>query len=114
LEHGGTNAVADLQAREEPAMSLYGMMLFIHVSAAICLFIGFGIWLFGIIAIAHASRVEPIRTPADMMLRVWCPHSSASLPASRSCVPGVQRNQIASSNMRRTQHEQPRPCGSAT
>jgi len=46
------------------------MMLFIHVSAAICLFIGFGIWLFGITAIAHAARVEQVRTLADVMLMV--------------------------------------------
>jgi hypothetical protein len=51
-------------------MSLYSMMLFIHVSAAICLFIGFGIWLFGIIAIAHAACVEQVRTLADVMLMV--------------------------------------------
>jgi len=46
------------------------MMLFIHVSAAICLFIGFGIWLFGITAIAHAACVEQVRTLADVMLMV--------------------------------------------
>jgi len=46
------------------------MMLFLHVSRAICLFIGFGIWLFCITAIARAARVEQVRTLADVMLMV--------------------------------------------
>ena len=49
-------------------MSLYTLMLFVHVSGAVCLFIGFGIWLFGITAIARAARVEQVRTLADLML----------------------------------------------
>jgi hypothetical protein len=51
-------------------MSLYTIILFVHVSSAICLFIGMGIWLFGITAIAHAARVEQVRTLADLMLMV--------------------------------------------
>ena len=51
-------------------MPLYSLMLFIHVSAAICLFIGFSVWLFGITAMAHATRVEQVRTLADLMLMV--------------------------------------------
>jgi hypothetical protein len=43
-------------------------MLFVHVSGAVSLFIGFGIWLFGITAIARATRVEQVRTLADLML----------------------------------------------
>ena len=49
-------------------MSLYSIMLFLHVSSAICLFVGMGIWLFGITAIARATRVEQVRTIADLML----------------------------------------------
>ena len=49
-------------------MGLYSIMLFLHVSSAICLFIGMGIWLFGITAIARATRVEQVRTIADLML----------------------------------------------
>src|SRR5262245_19081944 len=49
-------------------MSLYTLMLFVHVSGAVSLFIGFGIWLFGITAIARAARVEQVRTLADLML----------------------------------------------
>ena len=49
-------------------MSLYPLLLFIHVSGAICLFIGMGTWLFGNIAIARATRVEQVRTLADLML----------------------------------------------
>jgi hypothetical protein len=45
-------------------------MLFIHVSGAVCLFIGMGIWFFGITAIARASRVEQVRTLADLMVMV--------------------------------------------
>jgi hypothetical protein len=54
--------IADWDARERPIVVL--------VSAAICLFIGFGIWLFGISAIARAARVEQIRTLTDVMLMV--------------------------------------------
>jgi hypothetical protein len=53
---------------EEATMSLYSIMLFLHVSSAICLFIGMGIWLFGITAIARATRVEHVRTIAGLML----------------------------------------------
>jgi hypothetical protein len=49
-------------------MSLYTMMLFVHVSGAVCLFIGFGIWLFGSTAIARAVQVEQVRAIADLML----------------------------------------------
>ena len=49
-------------------MSLYTLLLFVHVSGAICLFIGMGIWLFGITAIGRAARVEQVRTLADLML----------------------------------------------
>jgi hypothetical protein len=51
-------------------MSLYTSMLFIHVSGAVCLFIGMGIWLFGSAAIASAARVEQVRAVADLMLMV--------------------------------------------
>jgi hypothetical protein len=51
-------------------MNLYSIMLFIHVSGAICLFIGFSIWLFGITAISGAAQVEEVRTLADLMLMV--------------------------------------------
>jgi hypothetical protein len=51
-------------------MSLYTLLLFVHVSGAICLFIGMGIWLFGITAIGWAARVEQVRTLADLMLMV--------------------------------------------
>jgi hypothetical protein len=49
-------------------MSLYTLLLFVHVSGAICLFIGMGIWVFGITAIGRAARVEQVRTLADLML----------------------------------------------
>ena len=49
-------------------MSLYTLLLFVHVSGAICLFIGMGIWLFGSIAIARAARVEQVRAITDLML----------------------------------------------
>ncbi len=39
-------------------MNLYPIMLFIHVSGAICLCIGFGIWLFGI-GLGHMTWVLP-------------------------------------------------------
>jgi hypothetical protein len=49
-------------------MSLYTILLFVHVSGAIGLFIGMGIWLFGITAIGRAVRVEQVRTLANFML----------------------------------------------
>jgi hypothetical protein len=51
-------------------MNLYAFALFVHVSSAICLFIGYGIWLLGITTIARASRVEHVRTLADLLLKV--------------------------------------------
>lgn len=49
-------------------MSLYIILLFIHVSGAIGLFVGMGTWLFGITAMARALRVEQVRTLADLMV----------------------------------------------
>jgi hypothetical protein len=51
-------------------MSLYTILLFVHVSGAVCLFVGFGIWLFGSTTIARAARVEQVRVIADLMLMV--------------------------------------------
>src|SRR5262245_36444571 len=51
-------------------MSLYTLLLFVHVSGAICLFIGFGIWLFGSTAIARAVQVEQVYVIANLMLMV--------------------------------------------
>jgi hypothetical protein len=51
-------------------MSLYTLLLFGHISGAVCLFTGMGIWLFGIAMIARATRVEQIRTLADLLLMV--------------------------------------------
>jgi hypothetical protein len=49
-------------------MSLYSLLLFMHISGAVCLFVGMGIWLFGIAASARAARVEQVRTLTDLML----------------------------------------------
>ena len=49
-------------------MSLYTIMLFVHVSGAVCLFVSMGIWLFGITVIARGVRLEQVRTLADLML----------------------------------------------
>src|SRR5262245_20503241 len=72
---GGTRRVAArastlsrFRAREESIMSLYTLLLFVHVSGAIGLFTGMGIWLFGITAIGRAAQVEQVRTLADLML----------------------------------------------
>jgi hypothetical protein len=51
-------------------MNLYSIMLFVHVSGAIGLFIGMGIWLIGSIALSRALRVEQVRTLTDLMLMV--------------------------------------------
>jgi hypothetical protein len=65
---GRRDVSSSLRAREESTMSLYTLLLFVHVSGAICLFIGMGIWLFGITAIGRAARVEQVRTLAGLML----------------------------------------------
>lgn len=49
-------------------MSLYTLLLFVHVSGALCLFVGFGVWFFGSMAIARAGQVEQVRAIADLML----------------------------------------------
>jgi hypothetical protein len=51
-------------------MSLYTSMLFLHVSAAICLFVGMGVWVVGMVAIGLATRVEQVRALGDLMLMV--------------------------------------------
>jgi hypothetical protein len=43
-------------------MSLYTLALFVHVSGAIGPFVSLGIWLFGLIALRRACRVEQVRT----------------------------------------------------
>ena len=59
-----------LNAKGKLGMNLYSLALFVHVSSAICLFIGFGIWFLGITSIARADRVEQVRTLADLLLMV--------------------------------------------
>jgi hypothetical protein len=73
-------------------MSLYTIMLFVHVSGAVCLFVGFGIWLFGSTAIARAAQVEQIRAIAELMLTV-----RLVVPASACVViaAGLTMTQIA-------------------
>lgn len=51
-------------------MSLYALLFFLHISGAVCLFSGMGIWLCGIVAIARAARVAQIRALADLLLMV--------------------------------------------
>jgi hypothetical protein len=51
-------------------MNVYTLALFVHISSATCLFIGFGIWFLGITRIARASRVEHVRMLADFLLMV--------------------------------------------
>jgi hypothetical protein len=43
-------------------MSIYTIVLFVHVSGAIGYFIGMGTWLFGPAALRRAQRVEQVRT----------------------------------------------------
>lgn len=51
-------------------MTLYPLLLFLHVSAAMALFIGTGIWAVGILAIARARQVAQVRALADLLLLV--------------------------------------------
>src|SRR5579859_3361094 len=49
-------------------MSLYPVVLFLHVSGAIGVFMGIGIWLFGLSAMRRARRVEQVRALAWLMI----------------------------------------------
>lgn len=63
-------AIKLFQRKGVSTMSLYSLLLFVHVSGAVCLFAGMGTWLFGSIAMARAARVEQVRAIADLMLSV--------------------------------------------
>jgi len=51
-------------------MSIYTIVLFLHVSGAIGYFIGMGTWLFGLAALRRAQRVEQVRTLTNLAGRV--------------------------------------------
>ena len=59
-----------LNAKGKLGMNVYSLALFVHVSSAICLCIGFGIWFLGITRIARAGQVEQVQTLADLLLMV--------------------------------------------
>ena len=42
-------------------MSIYTVVLFLHVSGAIGYFAAIGIWLFGLVGLRRAQRVEQVR-----------------------------------------------------
>src|SRR6266699_1238729 len=42
-------------------MSIYTIVLFLHVSGAIGYFVSIGIWLFGLVSLRRAQRVEQVR-----------------------------------------------------
>lgn len=73
-------------------MSFYTILLFVHVSGAIGLFISMGIWLFSIMAIGRADRVEQVRILAALM-----PVVRMAVPASAFIViaAGLAMAQIA-------------------
>src|SRR6266849_2723973 len=48
-------------------MSIYTIVLFLHVSGAIGYFIGIGIWLFGLATIRRAQRVEQVRAITNLI-----------------------------------------------
>ncbi len=49
-------------------MSTYTLELFLHVSGAIGVFAGAGIWLFGLFALRRARRVEQVRAIAWLII----------------------------------------------
>ena len=51
-------------------MSIYNIVLFLHVSGAIGYFIGMGTWLFGFAAIRRAQRVEQVRALTNLTGRL--------------------------------------------
>jgi hypothetical protein len=48
-------------------MSLYAISLFVHVVSDIGMFVGVGVWVFGLIMLRRISRVEQIRPIVAMM-----------------------------------------------
>jgi|SRR6266567_7282573 len=48
-------------------MSIYNIVLFLHVSGAIGYFIGIGTWLFGLATFRRAQRVEQVRVIANLV-----------------------------------------------
>jgi len=53
----------------EPVMSIYTIVLFLHVSGAIGYFIGIGTWLFGLASLRRAMRVEQVRALTNLVGR---------------------------------------------
>jgi Predicted integral membrane protein (DUF2269) len=51
-------------------MSIYSIVLFVHVSGAIGYFISMGTWLFGLAALRRAQRVEQVRAFTHLVGRV--------------------------------------------
>jgi len=49
-------------------MSLYSLVLFVHVSGAIGTFVSLGIWLFGLAAMLRAKLVEQVRALAWLII----------------------------------------------
>lgn len=50
-------------------MTLYTLLLFVHVCGAIGIFAGLGTWLFGMAAWWRAKRIEQIRLVSELMIR---------------------------------------------
>ena len=48
-------------------MSIYTIVLFLHVSGAIGYFISIGTWLFGLATLRRAQRVEQVRSIANLV-----------------------------------------------
>src|SRR5437667_12896313 len=50
-------------------MSIYNIVLFLHVSGAIGYFVSMGTWLFGFAAMRRAQRVEQVRALTNLVGR---------------------------------------------
>ena len=48
-------------------MSIYTVVLFLHVSGAIGYFISMGVWLFGLVGLRRAQRVEQVRSLSNLI-----------------------------------------------
>ena len=51
-------------------MSIYNIVLFLHVSGAIGYFVSMGTWLFGFAALRRAQRVEQVRSLTNLVGRL--------------------------------------------
>ena len=73
-------------------MSIYTIVLFLHVSGAIGYFISIGTWLFGLATLRRAQRVEQVRSIANLVgLILMAPLDTALVEPRRRAIDRLAR-----------------------